>query len=96
MVVFLKFLDDTEQILADEFADCLKWWNQREENEHAWKVPAADILSNGCNLDIKNPTSKQDLEHMPPDQLADSILRKEQRIAELMEEIKVVLIETNR
>ena len=54
-------------------------------------MPAADILANGCNLDIKNPNSKQDLEHMPPDQLADSILRKEQRIAELMAEIKAVL-----
>jgi len=55
------------------------------------KVPAADILANGCSLDIKNPSGKQDLEHMPPDQLADSILRKEQRIAELMAGIKTVL-----
>ena len=86
----------TQPIQFEEFGDCLKWWKQREENERAWKVPATDILANGCNLDIKNPISKQDLEHMPPDQLADSILRKEQRIAELMAEIKVVLMEGTR
>jgi len=55
-------------------------------------VPAVDILVNGCNLDIKNPNGKQDLEHMPPEQLADDILHKEQRIAEIMAEIKQVLV----
>lgn len=59
-------------------------------------MPAATILANGCNLDIKNPSAKQGLEHLPPEQLADSILRKEQRIAELMAEIKTVLATTNR
>lgn len=43
------------------------------------------------NLDIKNPSAKQDFEHLPPEQLADDILRKEQRIAELMAEIKQML-----
>jgi type I restriction enzyme M protein len=40
------------------------------------------------NLDIKNPRGKQDFEHLPPEQLADDILRKERRIAEIMTEIK--------
>jgi type I restriction enzyme M protein len=42
------------------------------------------------------PNVRQDLEHMPPEQLADSILRKEQRIAELMSEIKAVLAGAGR
>lgn len=49
------------------------------------------IAESGYNLDIKHPHVKQDLEHLPPEQLADSILRKEQRIAELMAEIKAAL-----
>lgn len=32
-----------------------------------------------------------DLEHLPPEQLTESILKKEQRIAEIMAEIKQVL-----
>jgi type I restriction enzyme M protein len=45
------------------------------------------------NLDIKNPSAKQDIEHLPPEQLADEILYKEQRIAELVVEIKKSLLE---
>ncbi len=44
-----------------------------------------------ANLDVKNPNRKQDLEHLPPGQLVDDILKKEQRIAELMAEIKQLL-----
>lgn len=54
-------------------------------------MPAADILANGCNLDIKNPNSKGDLEHLPPEQLVDDILAKERRILEIMGEIKALL-----
>lgn len=43
------------------------------------------------NLNIKNPAAKDDFEHLPPEQLADDILRKEQRITELMAEIKQAL-----
>ncbi len=48
------------------------------------------------NLDMKNPSAKEDFEHLPPEQLADDILRKEQRIAELMMEIKQALAEGSK
>ena len=51
-------------------------------------MPAAELLANGCNLDRKNPHAATDFEHLPPEQLADDILKKEQRIAEIMAEIK--------
>ncbi len=81
----------TRPIQFEEFADCIEWWKQREENEHAWKVHAQEVLQNGCNLDIKNPNNKQDLEHLPPEQLVEDILSKERRIMEIMGEIKAVL-----
>lgn len=81
----------TQPIQFEEFADCVAWWGKRKENDRAWKVPAADILKNGCNLDSKNPRGKVDFEHLPPEQLADDILRKELRIAEIMGEIKDLL-----
>jgi type I restriction enzyme M protein len=88
----------TQPMQFDEFAPCLEWWKKREENDRAWKVLAKDVVKydeNGnlvsVNLDIKNPNTKQDLEHLPPEELADSILQKEKRIAELMEEIKQAL-----
>src|SRR5262249_14194170 len=29
----------TAPLQFEEFADCLKWWSKRKENERAWKVP---------------------------------------------------------
>ncbi len=81
----------TQPIQFEEFKVCLDWWHKRKENDQAWKVSAADILKNGCNLDIKNPRGKIDFEHLPPEQLADDILKKEQRIAEIMVEIQQLL-----
>ena len=42
-------------------------------------------LDDNCNLDIKNPNAKDDFEHLPPEPLADDILQKELRIAEIKE-----------
>jgi hypothetical protein len=49
----------------------------------------ANLVS--ANLDIKNPNNKQDFEHMPPEKLVEDILKKEQRIIEIMTEIRQVL-----
>jgi type I restriction enzyme M protein len=81
----------TQPMQFEEFAPVIEWWKDRKENGQAWKVPAAKVIENGYNLDIKNPNGKVDLEHLPPEQLTESILKKEQRIAEIMVEIKQVL-----
>ncbi len=91
MPVGRKNYTKTQPMPYEDFAACLAWWHNREENEHAWRVSASQVLANGCNLDIKNPASKQDFEHLPPEQLANDILVKEQRIIEIMGEIKNVL-----
>jgi type I restriction enzyme M protein len=46
------------------------------------------------NLDRRNPNAAADLEHLPPEQLVDDILRKEQRILEIMAEIEAQLSQT--
>jgi type I restriction enzyme M protein len=81
----------TAPIQFEEFAPLVAWWNKRKENDQAWKVPASELLAAGCNLDRKNPTAKEDITHLPPDQLASSILQKEQRIAEIMGNIHTLL-----
>jgi type I restriction enzyme M protein len=81
----------TVPIQFEEFASCLAWWKKREENEQAWKVPASELLANNCNLDRKNPRAKEDIAHLPPEQLADGILQKEQRIAEIVGNLKALL-----
>jgi len=81
----------TAPIQFEEFAGVIGWWSKRDENERAWKVPVAELLANGCNLDRKNPRAKEDITHLPPAQLAADILKKEQRIAEIMGNIRKLL-----
>jgi type I restriction enzyme M protein len=87
----------TAPIQFEEFAPLVAWWGQpgpgskRKENEQAWKVPAAELLANGCTLDRKNPRAQEDITHLPPAQLAASILEKEKRIGEIMGKIQKLL-----
>jgi len=81
----------TQPMQFDEFRGCIAWWATRGENDQAWKVSVEELLDANCNLDRKNPRAKMDFEHLPPDQLADDILKKELRIVELMREIKVAI-----
>lgn len=86
----------TQPLQYEEFAACIAWWKQREENTHAWRMPVDQITANGYNLDIKNPNGKQDLEHLPPEYLVESIMAKERRILELLGEIRTVLAESHQ
>ncbi len=89
-----KKYSKTQPIQFEEFDDLLKWYKaaSRQENAHAWKIKAKDVLVNGCNLDIKNPHGAEALEHLPPEQLAESIAEKNRRISKMMEEIKALLV----
>jgi type I restriction enzyme M protein len=94
-----KNYSKTAPIRFEEFADCIKWWNKRKENDRAWKIPAEQLLEynddgslRAANLDRKNPRTKEDITHLPPGQLADNILQKEQRIAEIMGNIQKLLV----
>jgi type I restriction enzyme M protein len=82
----------------EEFAPCIAWWNDRAENDQAWKVPVEQVLIYdndkrlvSLNLDVKNPKAKTDFEHLPPRDLVEDILTKERKILELLTEIKAAL-----
>jgi len=90
----------TAPLTFDDMQVCLHWWNSREANEQAWKVPSNTLIETdesgrvvACNLDIRNPTigSKSDLR--APTEILDSILAKEKRIIEIMAGMKRTLSE---
>jgi type I restriction enzyme M protein len=85
----------TKPMQFEEFKPCIDWWDNRVENEHAWKVSTEELLTNDCNLDRNNPNAQKGLDHLPPEQLVESILLKEQKIVEIMGEIKRMLGEVN-
>ncbi|MDF7798461.1 N-6 DNA methylase [Pontiellaceae bacterium B1224] len=62
-----KSYSKTKAIQFDEFAPLIAWWNNREENETAWKVNVSD-LNRGFDLDVKNPESSvEEHEHTVPE-----------------------------
>jgi type I restriction enzyme M protein len=81
----------TQPIQFEDFAPCRAWWPKRQENQQAWKIPAEELLATSCNLDRRNPASQQSLQHLPPQQLADAIIRGEDNIVRIMTEIKALL-----
>jgi type I restriction enzyme M protein len=93
-----KTYTKTQPMNFEEFQSCLAWWNDRIENDRAWKVKVEDLVKSDAdgnlisvNLDLKNPRAKEDFEHLPPEKLVDDILEKELRIGKLMTEVKQAL-----
>lgn len=43
----------------NEMSIVKEWWNNRVENENAWKVSLDDIKKRNYNLDIKNPSKQK-------------------------------------
>lgn len=88
-----KKYSKTKPIQHEEFATLKAWWNQRTENDNAWKVPRTTVQQGEgpaltVNLDLKNPNRKDEFEYMEPATLIASLLEKENRIAQLMKEIE--------
>jgi type I restriction enzyme M protein len=90
----------TKPLQFEDFEECIKWFlaKKRKQCANSWRVTASDVLvydANGslisCNLDVKNPNSVDALEHLLPEEIVDDILIKEQRIIEVMREIKIEL-----
>jgi type I restriction enzyme M protein len=80
-----KNYSKTKPIRFEEFADCQAWWHQRGESERAWRVPIADIdVTNGYNLDLRNPNRPNDLAHRPPAELLAELLETEREILQLL------------
>jgi len=55
-----KAYSKTKPIQKSEFDSLKTWWNNRKENNQAWKVSIDTLKSNGYNLDIKNPFVKEE------------------------------------
>ena len=50
-----KSYSKSKPLTIGEFEREKKWWNNRRQNEYAWKVSLAEIEERNYNLDFKNP-----------------------------------------
>lgn len=82
----------TKPINIKEFDLEKTWWNNREENQHAWKVSVAEIKKRNYNLDIKNPHQEDDT-LASPEVILEKFKATENKITTIQEEIVKVLTE---
>ena len=85
----------TQPLQFDELAGCLAWWKKREEGPQAWNVEAADLIKRddrgqivSVSLDIKNPNTKEEIDHRSPGEIVESVVAKEQQVLVLLAEMR--------
>lgn len=64
----VKSYGKTKPMRIEEFEPEKEWWDDRQENAFAWKVPVEEIKASNYNLDIKNPNAVGP-ENADPDKL---------------------------
>ena len=83
-----KSYSKTKPIQKSEFDSLKAWWNNRAENEQAWKVGIDTLKGNGFNLDIKNPFVKEEEVTHTTAELLDMLSESFKKSDELIEELK--------
>ncbi|NLK43942.1 MAG: N-6 DNA methylase [Tissierellia bacterium] len=75
----------TKPIRIEEFELEKQWWNNRKENEYAWKVSIEEIKSRNYNLDIKNPNNQSDNDvNKSPKEIIEKFYVSYQKVIESM------------
>jgi type I restriction enzyme M protein len=90
-----KKYSKTQPLQDDELAGCITWWKKRKKGPQAWRVKAADLIKRDekgqvvdVNLDIKNPATKEAIDHRSPREILESIVAKEQQVLTLLAEMR--------
>ncbi len=66
-----KSYSKTKPMRIEEFEPEKAWWENRKENDYAWKVPIQQVIDSNYNLDIKNPNITDPTHIDPADLLAE-------------------------
>lgn len=82
----------TNPIKFEEFQPEMEWWNNRKENEQAWKVSIEKIVERNYDLDIKNPNTPVEVLETPEELLATYRI-KQKETQEVLQQIKTIIEE---
>jgi type I restriction enzyme M protein len=82
----------TKPIRIEHLQPCIDWWDQREENEFAWKVSISEIKDRGYNIDFKNPYTEEE-DYGDPIELLGELEKVESETASLRDRLKGILEE---
>ena len=79
-----KSYSKTKAIQFEEFEPMIKWWDQREENEVAWKVTVED-LKEGFDLDVKNPSATVEEDELTVKDCLKKFRKSMERVSDALE-----------
>ena len=85
----LKAYNKTNPITYEDFSDVISWWDDRKENQYAWKVHANQIQD--YNLDIRNPNEPKESAQLSPHEIIDSILEDENKVSRILSELRELI-----
>ncbi|MCK4997172.1 N-6 DNA methylase [Candidatus Pacearchaeota archaeon] len=83
-----KTYNKTKPMRIEEFDIEKKWWNNRVENEYAWKVSFEDIVKRNYNLDINNPRAREEDEVLSSNEILEKLEKSFGESSELLNKIK--------
>lgn len=67
-----------------------KWWDQRIENDYAWKVSINDIKKRNYNLDISSPYISEEDENISSREILEKLEKSFIKSQELLSSLKIV------
>ena len=65
----------------------LAWWNEREENEVAWRVRVGD-LKEGFDLDVKNPNIREEENDLTSAEAIESLEKSLKRVKKILSNLR--------
>ena len=83
-----KAYNKTRPIQAKEFDPIKKWWTKRKESDIAWKVNIKTIIERGYDLDIKNPTKKEEEHEYHSGELMEMLHASFEKSNDLLNQLK--------
>lgn len=83
-----KAYNKTRPIQAKEFDPIKKWWNNRVESKVCWKVGIQTIIDRNYDLDIKNPTKKEEEQEFTSSELMDLLHASFEKSNALLDKLK--------
>lgn len=84
----IKNYSRTNPMKIEEFQLEKDWWNNRVENEFAWKVSVEEIKERNFNLDIKNPNIAEKEKLQSSDMIIEKLTKSMHNSLALLEKIK--------
>ena len=83
-----KAYNKTRPIRVEEFEPIKKWWTKRKESEVTWKVNIKTIVDRGYDLDIKNPTKKEEEQEHDSTELMKMLSKSFEKSNQLLSQLK--------